>query len=120
MRTGRAATPRCTHRDSRHVVPLLDGVDYYFAAASMGKNQFDPMGHLLGDLLVRADSAVGLHRDELKRLDIKPEHCRVFHEKNHFDLLDDPTRCTSRVGSTLVHALARRPQARKPRWTLLS
>ena len=82
--------PDAPHRDSRHVVPLLDGVDYYFAAASMGKNQFDPMGHLLGDLLVRADSAVGLHRDELKRLDIKPEHCRVFHEKNHFDLLDDP------------------------------
>ena len=82
--------PDAARPDSRHVVPLVEGVDYYFAAASMGRNQFDPMGHLLGDLLVRADSAVGLHRDELRRLDIKPEHCRVFHERNHFDLLDDP------------------------------
>ncbi|MCB1729217.1 MAG: alpha/beta fold hydrolase [Halieaceae bacterium] len=82
--------PDAARPDSRQVVPLMEGVDYYFAAANMGRHQFDPMGHLLGDLLVRADSAVGLHRDELKRLAIEPEHCRVFHEKNHFDLLDDP------------------------------
>ena len=75
--------------DSRTVVPLVPGVDYYFAAASMGKHAFDPLGHLLGDLLVRPDSAVGLHRSELRRLQIRPENCRVFHEKNHFDLLDD-------------------------------
>lgn len=72
------------------VVPLLPDVDYYFAAASLGRHDADPLGHLLGDLLVRPDSAVGLHRDELRRLHIKPENCRVFHEKNHFDLLDDP------------------------------
>ncbi len=79
-------TPR---PDSRQVVPMVPGVEYYFAAASMGRNQFDPLGHLLGDLLVRADSAVGIHRNELRKLKIKPENCRVFHEKNHFDLLDD-------------------------------
>ncbi|TDG11818.1 alpha/beta hydrolase [Seongchinamella unica] len=82
--------PDAPRPDSRQAVPLLNGVDYYFAAASLGRNQFDPLGHLLGDLLVRADSAVGLHRDELRRLDIRPEHCRVFHGRNHFDLLDDP------------------------------
>ena len=71
------------------VVPLMPGVDYYFAAASLGRHEKDPLGHLLGDMLVRPDSAVGIHRDELRRLKIKPENCRIFHEKNHFDLLDD-------------------------------
>ena len=76
-------------RDTRRAVPLLPDVDYYFAAATLGKDRQDPLGHLLGDLLVRLDSAVGSHRDDLRRLDIPPNHCRVFHEKNHFDLLDD-------------------------------
>lgn len=75
--------------DERRVVPLVPGVDYYFAAASLGRHELDPLGHLLGDLLVRPDSAVGIHRDDLRRLKIQPENCRVFHEKNHFDLLDD-------------------------------
>ena len=44
---------------------------------------------VLGDLLVRLESAVGNHKDDLRNLDIHPENCRVFHEKNHFDLLDD-------------------------------
>ncbi len=76
--------------EQHQVVPLLAGVDYYFAAASLGRDERDPLGHLLGDLLVRHDSAVGIHNNELKHLKIRPENCRVFHEKNHFDLLDDP------------------------------
>lgn len=75
--------------DSRRAVPLLDNVDYYFVAATLGRHRHDPLGQVLGDLLVRLDSAVGSHRDDLRRLHIKPENCRVFHEKNHFDLLDD-------------------------------
>jgi pimeloyl-ACP methyl ester carboxylesterase len=77
-------------RTHHRVVPLLPDVDYYFAAASLGRHERDPLGELLGDLLVRPDSAVGLHSDELRRLHIDPANCRVFHEKNHFDLLDDP------------------------------
>ena len=76
--------------EQHQVVPLIAGVDYYFAAASLGRDGRDPLGHLLGDLLVRHDSAVGIHNNELKHLNIRPENCRVFHEKNHFDLLDDP------------------------------
>lgn len=75
--------------DTRRIVPLLPGVDYYFAAATLGRHRHDPLGLVMGDLLVRLDSATGLHRDDLKKLHIKPENCRVFHEKNHFDLLDD-------------------------------
>ncbi len=75
--------------DSRRSVPLLHGVDYYFAAAIVGLDQGDPLGQLLGDLLVRLDSAVGSHAEDLKRVNIGPENCRVFYDKNHFDLLDD-------------------------------
>lgn len=81
--------PDRPRRDNRRPVPLLPDVDYYFAAATLGRDRQDPLGHLLGDLLVRLDSAVGSHRDDLRQLDIPPDHCRVFHEKNHFDLLDD-------------------------------
>ncbi len=75
--------------ERRRTVPLLPNVDYYFAAATVGRDSQDPLGHLLGDLLVRLDSAVGSHRDDLRQLAIKPENCRVFHNKNHFDLLHD-------------------------------
>jgi pimeloyl-ACP methyl ester carboxylesterase len=75
--------------DTRKAVPLLPQVDYYFAAATLGRDLDDPLGHFLGDLLVRLDSAVGAHSNDLKKLHIKPENCRVFHQKNHFDLLDD-------------------------------
>jgi pimeloyl-ACP methyl ester carboxylesterase len=81
--------PRRPRQDRRQAVPLLEGVEYYFAAATLGRHRHDPLGYLLGDLLVRLDSAVGSHKDDLRRLAINPENCRVFHEKNHFDLLDD-------------------------------
>jgi pimeloyl-ACP methyl ester carboxylesterase len=76
-------------KDKRTPVPLLDGVDYYFVAASLGRHGEDPRGHLFGDLLVRLDSALGSHPTPGKTLGVKPENCRVYHEKNHFDLLDD-------------------------------
>ena len=67
----------------------MPGVDYYFAAASLGRHESDPLGHFLGDLLVRRDSAVGMHAKELRQLKIEPENCRVFHETGHLDLLND-------------------------------
>jgi pimeloyl-ACP methyl ester carboxylesterase len=81
--------PDSPRPDSRRVVPMVPDVEYFFAAASLGRHQDDPMGHLLGDLLVRPGSAVGLHKDDLRKLKIKADNCRVFHEKSHFDLLDD-------------------------------
>ena len=81
--------PDRSRPDSRTAVPLLAGVDYYFAAATLGRDMDDPFGHLLGDLLVRLDSAMGSHEKELHHLDVNPENCRVFHEKKHMDLLGD-------------------------------
>ena len=81
--------PKRPRQDRRRTIPLLPGVEYYFAAATLGRDRHDPLGHLLGDLLVRLDSAVGSHQEDLRSLAVKEENCRVFHEKNHFDLLDD-------------------------------
>ena len=81
--------PDATRPDCRTSVPLLPAVDYFFAAATLGKHKQDALGHALGDLLVRLDSAMGAHTDELHHLNIKAENCRVFHEKNHLDLLSD-------------------------------
>ncbi len=81
--------PDRSRPDSRKAVPLLTGVDYYFAAATLGRDMDDPIGLLLGDLLVRLDSAMGNHAKDLHHLDVKPQNCRVFHEKNHMDLLGD-------------------------------
>lgn len=75
--------------DTRRTVPLQKGVDYYFVAATVGRDEKDLSGRLFGDLLVRLASATGEHSNELRALQIDPQNCRVFHEKNHFDLLSD-------------------------------
>ena len=75
--------------DTRRPVPLLPGVDYFFAAATVGNDSRALAGHLLGDLLVRLGSALGDHPDDLRRVGVRPENCRIFHKRNHFDLLDD-------------------------------
>lgn len=76
-------------KDNRRPVPTLPGVDYYFIAATVGRDEHDLRGHVLGDLLVRMDSATGSHRDALKHIELAPENCHVFHGMNHFGLLDD-------------------------------
>jgi pimeloyl-ACP methyl ester carboxylesterase len=75
--------------DSRQVVPLLPGVDYFFAAATVGDDETSLKSRVVGDLLVRLGSATGSHRDQVRQLQVKPENCRIFPEKSHFDLLDD-------------------------------
>ena len=75
--------------DSRQVVPLLPEVDYFLAAATIGNSPQDVKGYLLGDMLVRVGSARGSHPDRNRSLGFKDENCRVFPEKDHFDLLSD-------------------------------
>jgi pimeloyl-ACP methyl ester carboxylesterase len=75
--------------DRRCAVPLLDGIDHFFAVASVGRHAHDLRGHLFGDLLVHSGSAVGAHPDPHKHLAVEPDHCRVFHETGHLDLLSD-------------------------------
>ena len=50
-------------------VPLVDGVGYYFLAATIARDPAHPLGQLLGDLMVRLPSASGE----------APEHARRIH-----------------------------------------
>ena len=75
--------------DRRKPVLLVPGVEYYFAAAMVGPRQRDIQSLLLGDLLVRLNSAVGEHSDNTRCIDIEPGNCRIFYCKNHIDLLGD-------------------------------
>ena len=77
------------HPDDRKPVPLREGTRHYFIAAAIGKHMSDFPSTMLGDLLVRLDSAKGQHSDNLKKLSIRPEDCRVFEKLNHLDLLDN-------------------------------
>lgn len=77
------------HPDTRKPVPLLAGTRHYFLAATVGHHPTDFSSTLVGDLLVRLDSAQGHHSNELKKLRIRPEDCRVFEKLNHLALLDN-------------------------------
>jgi len=75
--------------DIRKPVPLLEGARHYFLAATIGDHPADFYSTMVGDLLVRLDSAKGHHSDDLKKLHIRPEDCRVFEKLNHLALLDN-------------------------------
>lgn len=77
------------HPDYRKPVPLHEGARHYFIAATVGKHASNFASLMVGDLLVRLDSAKGHHSDDLKKLSIRPENCRVFENLNHLDLLDN-------------------------------
>ena len=51
--------PNRVFDDTRLVVPLVDGVGYYFLAATISDDPEHPVARLLGDLLVRVPSATG-------------------------------------------------------------
>ena len=73
----------------RKNLPLLPSVEHYFVAASIGRDETDPMGHIFGDLLVRVDSALGSGSGSPGEFEVNEENCRIFQEQNHFDLLND-------------------------------
>ncbi|WP_309044502.1 esterase/lipase family protein [Marinobacter sediminicola] len=77
------------HPDGRKPVPLLEGARHYFISAAIGKHESDIPSIIMGDLLVRLDSAKGHHADDTRRLPVRPEDCRVFEKLNHLDLLDN-------------------------------
>jgi pimeloyl-ACP methyl ester carboxylesterase len=53
---------------ARKNVPLVDGVGYYFVAATITKDPAHPFGHLFGDLLVRMPSAAGAAPEPARRI----------------------------------------------------
>jgi len=74
--------------DARRNVPLVDGVGYYFLAATISRDPDHPLGQLLGDLLVRLPSASGEAPEPARRI-----HCSsgaVFSGMNHLCIANHP------------------------------
>jgi pimeloyl-ACP methyl ester carboxylesterase len=74
--------------DARRNVPLLDGVGYYFVAATITRDPAHPLGQLLGDLLVRLPSASGAAPEPPRRIPFRSG--AVFSGMNHIHLANHP------------------------------
>ena len=69
-------------------IPLLDGANHYFVAATLTRDPRHPLGRVVGDLLVREPSASG--RDLLHRIQFPLAADRHFGPMTHFGLLNHP------------------------------
>jgi PGAP1-like protein len=76
--------------DLRHPVPLPKGVRCYTIAATTGKKVGNLSGELLGDGLVRLNSALGRHKDPRLTLLFAKSRKWVGYGMNHWDLLSHP------------------------------
>jgi len=75
--------------DARRTTAHVDGVGYYFLAATISRDPDHPLGELLGDLVVRVASASGAAPEPSRR--IHSTDRAVFPGMNHFELVNHPT-----------------------------
>jgi pimeloyl-ACP methyl ester carboxylesterase len=74
--------------NARRNVPLVDGVGYYFVAATITRDPAHPVGQLLGDLLVRLPSASGAAPEPPRRIAFRSG--AVFSGMDHIHLANHP------------------------------
>lgn len=74
--------------DSRLPVPLPTGIQCYAIAGTTGKKAGDARDKLLGDGLVKVDSALGKHNDASLTLSFPKEHQWLAYGCHHMDLLN--------------------------------
>lgn len=80
--------PKHANHAERQVpcLPLLPGANHYAISATITTRRGNPIGRLVGDLLVRPASARGS-----KHIFFPAGHTRHFGGLHHFDLLNHPT-----------------------------
>jgi triacylglycerol lipase len=74
--------------DARRNVPLVDGVGYYFLAATISRDPEHPLGQLLGDLMVRLPSALGEASEHARRIHFSSG--AVLPGMNHIHIANHP------------------------------
>jgi pimeloyl-ACP methyl ester carboxylesterase len=77
-----------TFADRRRQIPLLPGCKYTFITATVTHEPTHPMGRLLGDFLVRTESAGGRCRE--RTVPVDPEAVVHLGGLTHFNLLQHP------------------------------
>ena len=81
--------PDALLKNNRHHIPFLETANHYFVAATLTRDPRHPVGHLVGDLLVRFPSAAG----QGARGQRIPFHIDNGHHAGgltHFHVLNDP------------------------------
>ena len=73
----------------RREVPFLPGATYCFVGATITRDRHHPIGHLVGDLMVRYPSASG--SSQRRNIPFELEHGAHVGGLHHFDLLNHPT-----------------------------
>lgn len=79
----------CCLRDHRGDVPLLAGANHYAISATVTAGPDNPLGALIGDLLVQPASAHG-RRGSRQHVPFRVELSRGLGGIHHFDLLNHP------------------------------
>lgn len=74
--------------NSRRDLPLVDGVGYYFLAATLSRAPGHPLGELLGDVMVRLPSATGMAVEPTRRIRSTSE--AVFPGMSHVGIANHP------------------------------
>jgi pimeloyl-ACP methyl ester carboxylesterase len=74
--------------DRCHDIPFAPGATFYFIAATVSRGEGDPLGTVVGDLLVRVPSASGAGRR--RRIPFDVDNGRRLGGLTHFDLLNHP------------------------------
>lgn len=80
--------PDAVFADARRNVPLVEGVGYYFVAATISRDPAHPVGELLGDLLVRLPSASGHAPEPARRIPFRGG--AVLSGMHHIHLVNHP------------------------------
>jgi len=74
--------------NNRLNLPLVDGVGYYFIAATITADPDHPLGILVGDMLVRVASAAGRTADPDRRIPFRTG--LIFSGMNHLHMANHP------------------------------
>jgi hypothetical protein len=91
-------------------VPLLPWAHHYAISATVAASRHNPLGRLMGDLLVHPASAQGRARNG-RHIPFPDEHKRHFEGLHHFRLLNDPSVYEA-IYKWLDRASSSQPEAR--------
>ena len=76
--------------DNRHDIPFLDSAAHYFVAATVTESPSDPLGFILGDMLVRFPSALGRGVQPTRRVSFRAVNKSHVRMTTHLRLLNHP------------------------------
>ncbi len=76
--------------DNRHDIPFLDSAAHYFVAATVTESPSDPLGFILGDMLVRFPSAMGRGVQQATRVSFRVPNTSHLGTTTHLRLLNHP------------------------------